>query len=341
VNGEGQKITVRGVGPDFNMVLLNGRQMPTSNLGDLNGRSFDFSNLASEAISQLQVYKTSRAETPTGGIGATVNVITARPLDKLGTYSSLGIKGVYDRSNENLPGDVKASKSATPEFSGIYSTTSQDGHWGLGVSASYQERNLGFNQAAVSNGWRGPFRGDENNWGTIPNAGTAGAGNVVNHPKATDIYEVPQNLNYSMTGVKRQRTNGQLTLQWAPIKELTTTLDYTYSENKLQTKRNDVSAWFNFGPSASTWTNGPVAAPLVYTEFIPAGNSDIAMGGANFATKTQNKSIWTRTIRPRNRRRTARSAPTIRSAPRAFPAVTRRPTFRRNSPSCRSRARTS
>ena len=32
--GEGSKITVRGVGPDFNMVLLNGRQMPTSNLGD-------------------------------------------------------------------------------------------------------------------------------------------------------------------------------------------------------------------------------------------------------------------------------------------------------------------
>jgi len=26
--GEGSKITVRGVGPDFNLVLLNGRQMP-------------------------------------------------------------------------------------------------------------------------------------------------------------------------------------------------------------------------------------------------------------------------------------------------------------------------
>ena len=291
VNGEGQKITVRGVGPDFNMVLLNGRQMPTSNLGDLNGRSFDFSNLASEAISQLQVYKTSRAETPTGGIGATVNVITARPLDKLGTWSSIGIKAVHDTSNNNLPGDVKASTSTTPEFSGIYSTTSKDGHWGLGVSASYQERNLGFNQASVGNGWKGPFRGDENNWGTIPQPGTAGSENITNRPKPGDIYQVPQNLNYSMTGVKRQRTNGQLTLQWQPVKELTTTLDYTYSENKLQTKRNDVSAWFNFGPSASTWTNGPVAAPLVYTEFIPAGNSDIAMGGADFATKTQNKSI--------------------------------------------------
>src|SRR5262245_31515148 len=27
-NGEGNKITVRGMGPDFNLVLLNGRQMP-------------------------------------------------------------------------------------------------------------------------------------------------------------------------------------------------------------------------------------------------------------------------------------------------------------------------
>ena len=289
--GEGSKLTVRGVGPDFNMVLLNGRQMATSNLGDLNGRAFDFANLASEAISQIQVYKTSRAETPVGGIGATVNVMTARPLDRPGFQSSVGAKMVYDTSNNHLPGDVKASTSTTPEFSGILSNTFGDGKFGIAVSASYQERNLGFNQAAVSNGWRGPFKGDENNWGTIPNAGKPGSENVTNHPKAGDIYNVPQNLGYSMNGVKRQRTNGQLTLQFAPIKELVTTLDYTYSENKIQTKRNDLSAWFNFGPSSSNWTNGPVASPLVYTEIINPATSDIAMGGANFATKTQNNAL--------------------------------------------------
>ncbi|MFC5546940.1 TonB-dependent receptor [Massilia aerilata] len=284
-NGEGQKVTVRGIGPDFNMVLLNGRQMPTSNLGDLNGRAFDFSNLASEAISQLQVYKTSRAETPTGGIGATINVLTARPLDRLGTYSSFGVKWAYDASNNNLPADDRADSSSTPEFSGIYTTTSKDGKWGLGISASYQERNSGYNQAAVSSGWKGPFRGDEQTWGAIPATG------ATNHPKPSDVYEVPQNLNYSFTGVKRQRTNGQLTLQFAPVKELVTTLDYTYSQNKLQTKRNDLSAWFNFGPSTSSWTNGPVAAPLVYTEQISPATSDIAMGAGNFATKTDNKSL--------------------------------------------------
>jgi TonB-dependent receptor len=289
--GEGSQVTVRGVGPDFNLVLLNGRQMPTSNLGDRNGRAFDFANLASEAISQIQVYKTSRAESPTGGIGATLNVMTARPLERPGFYSSVGVKGVYDRSNNNLPGDIKAGKSGTPEISGIYSNTSADGRFGVALSASYQERNLGYNQAAVSSGWRGPFRGDENNWGTIAQPGTPGAANITNRPKPTDIYSVPQNLNYSMSGVQRQRTNGQLTLQWAPVKELTTTLDYTYSENKIHTRRNDISAWFNFGPSASTWTNGPVAAPLIYTETIPAGNSDIAMGAANFATKSENKSL--------------------------------------------------
>ena len=280
--GEGSKLTVRGVGPDFNLVLLNGRQMPTSNLGDLNGRAFDFANLASEAISQIQVYKTGRAETPTGGIGATVNVMTARPLDRPGMLASVGVKAVHDTSHNNLPGDVKQGSATTPEVSGIYSNTFDDNRFGVALSASYQERNLGFNQASVANGWRGPFLG---NAGPLPQTG------ATNRPKDGDIYSLPQNLNYNMNGVQRQRTNGQLTLQWAPVKELTTTLDYTYSENKIQTRRQDLSAWFNFGPSTSTWSNGPVAAPLVYTELLPAANSDIAMGGADFATKTLNQSL--------------------------------------------------
>lgn len=180
--GEGSKITVRGVGPDFNMVLLNGRQMPTSNLGDLNGRAFDFANLASEAISQLQVYKTSRADTPTGGIGATVNVMTARPFDRPGLHASVGVKGVYDTSNNNLPGDVKASNSATPELSGLYSNTFADGKFGIALTGSYQERNLGYNTAAVSSGWHGPVRGDDNSWGAIPLPGAKYSEDIINRP---------------------------------------------------------------------------------------------------------------------------------------------------------------
>ncbi|WP_229425493.1 TonB-dependent receptor [Massilia sp. Se16.2.3] len=300
--GEGSKVTVRGVGPDFNMVLLNGRQMPTSNLGDRNGRAFDFANIASEGISQIQVYKSARADTPTGGIGATLNVMTARPLERNGKQASIGIKGVYDESSTNLPEDVKRGNKVTPEVAGIYSTTMADGTFGVAISGSYQERNLGYNRASVS-GWRGPFRGDDtNSWGRIPQPNEPSGGDIVNRPTGATLYEVPQNLNYAMSGVQRQRANGQLTLQYAPSKALTTTLDYTYSENKIQTRRQDLSAWFNFGESTSTWGNpvGGIAEPMIYTEVFPKTDAngvpipssrDIAMGGADFATRTRNKSL--------------------------------------------------
>jgi TonB-dependent receptor len=290
--GEGQRVTVRGVGPDFNLVLLNGRQMPTSRLEDTvasNSRAFDFANLASEAIAGIEVFKTSRASTPTGGIGATINIKTARPLDNPGLHTSFGLKGMIDESGQNLPDHLQGDE-ITPEVSGIYSDTFADDKFGVSLTASYQERNSGFNQAAVGNGWRA-FAGDENNWGTIPQPGAPGSENITNRPDATDTYSVPQNLGYSVNGIERTRVNGQLALQWRPLDAVTATLDYTYSENKIETERNELSVWFNFGPSSSTWTDGPVAGPLVYTELIPGANSDLSMGGAKFATKNENKSL--------------------------------------------------
>ncbi len=290
--GEGSRVTVRGVGPDFNLVLLNGRQMPASSIQDTspsNSRAFDFANLASEAIAEVEVYKTSRSSTPTGGIGATINIKTARPLENPGLRANYGINGVIDTSNDNLPGMLQGD-SVTPEVSGIFSNTMADGKFGVALTGSYQERDLGYNQAAVPNGWRA-FSGDENNWGTIPQPGTPGSENIINRPGPTDIYSVPQNLLYSVNGIQRQRTNGQLTLQYAPADNLTATLDYTYSENKLQNKRSELSAWFNFGPSASSWTDGPVAGPIFYSEIINPATSDVAMGGAQFATKNENQSL--------------------------------------------------
>ena len=112
-NGEGSRITVRGVGPDFNMVLLNGRQMPASSLnggGAPSSRAFDFANLASESIAGIEVYKTSRASTPAGGIGATVNIKTARPLGNP-DIASVGFKEVIDTSNTNLPSHLQGKNA--------------------------------------------------------------------------------------------------------------------------------------------------------------------------------------------------------------------------------------
>ena len=282
--GEGQRVTVRGVGPDFNLVTLNGRQMPASSIQDTSAsgsRAFDFANLASEAIAAVEIHKTGRASIPTGGIGATVNIVTARPLDNPQDIANIGLKGVFDQS-------TSFGDDSTPEISGIFSTANDDETFGVAVTASYQDRALGFNQAAVANGWR-PFTGDEVNWGTLPLPGAAGSENIVNRPGPSDVYSVPQNLLYSFNEIQRERTNGQLALQFRPSDALTGTLDYTYSENKLATQRSELSAWFNFGPGRSEWTEGPVASPIVYTENF--NNGDLCSGGANYATASENNSL--------------------------------------------------
>src|SRR5687768_9941815 len=79
-SGEGSTVTVRGFGPQFNLVLLNGRQMPASSLGSCceapASRSFDFANLAAEGVAAVEVYKSGRATLPTGGIGSVINIRT-------------------------------------------------------------------------------------------------------------------------------------------------------------------------------------------------------------------------------------------------------------------------
>lgn len=283
--GEGQRITVRGIGPDYNLVLLNGRQMPASSLqatGASNSRAFDFAALASEAVSGVDVYKTSMSDMPTGGIGATVNVRTARPLDIGDRRISLGAKLGTDQSAQD--------SSWTPEISGIYSDVFADGTFGIALNGSYSKRDFGYNQAAATSGWRA-FKGDENNWGTIPQPGTPGSEDIINRPDPDDTYSVPQNIFYGMNEVERERTNGQVVLQWRPVETVTATLDYTYSELEIQTKRSELSAWFNFGPSTSAWTDGPVSSPLFYEELYDGYPTDVGGGGGESGTKTKGKSL--------------------------------------------------
>jgi len=291
-SGEGSKVTVRGVGPDFNLVLLNGRQMPASNLGPggggtSNSRSFDFSNIAAEAISAIEVHKTGRAELPTGGIGATLNVKTARPLELGEQLASVGFKAVHDTSARNLPQSYPGA-IVTPEVSGIFSNTYADGKFGIMISGSYQERESGFSQATVADGWI-TFPGDSNSWNALPLPGEGYSDRITNRPGLDDIYARPQNTGYTVNGVQRQRTNGMLTLQWAPSDNVTATLDYAYMENKVQQQRSELSVWFNQTPGDSSWTDGPVAAPIIYQEDYT--NADLSMGGMQLATKNSGDSL--------------------------------------------------
>lgn len=76
--GEGRYVTVRGFGPKFNAVTVNGRTLATDN----NGREFSFDVIPSEVISGADVYKSPQANINGASIGATIDVRTLRPLDQ-------------------------------------------------------------------------------------------------------------------------------------------------------------------------------------------------------------------------------------------------------------------
>ncbi len=281
-NGEGSTVTVRGFGPEYNLVVLNGRQLPTSSLGDgaspPASRSFDFANLASEGIAGVEVYKTGRAAVPSGGIGSTINIKTPRPLDRAGTRGSLAARGVIDTSQNG-------KDSVTPEVSGVFSTTfGNEDQFGFLVSGVYQKRNASVNTGSV--GFGNAFLGTENDWGTLGPEGP----NVINRPGPTDVYEVPQSAAYNLTDIERERINGQVVLQYRPIDSLTATVDFTYSRNKVEARDSSVGIWFNFGDTSTEWTDGPAAGPVFYTERFGPGK-DLSYSGSLTANVSENKSL--------------------------------------------------
>jgi len=295
-SGEGSKITVRGVGPDYNLVLFNGRQMPAvsflaSNSGMSGSRAFDFSNLASEAISELQIHKTVRADKPTGGMGALINVRTARPLNNPGLTASIGIKGVMDKSVDNIPENY-SGKSVTPEVSAIFSNTWANGRFGIFASGSYQERDSGYSNARTGEWYM--LQGDDGTTSIrlpLPGEPAYAAYAISNRPGPDSVYGRPSYIMYWVNGAQRQRRNGQVTLQFAPRDNINATLDYVYADNRVQRQRDGLQNIFSFGPGASAWTDGPVAAPIFYSEYVPGNNGMINFSSSRDSSRSELESV--------------------------------------------------
>ena len=282
--GEGSQVTVRGFGPEYNLVTINGRQMPTHNGVT---RSFDFGDLASEGVAGVHVYKTGRADVPSGGVGSTINILTPKPLTGEPTFSLAG-KAVADTS-------TRTGSSVTPEFSGIYLGKFADDTFGIAITGTHQTRNNGVN-TAVTSGWftrPGDDLIPDGEGGLESDPVVVNDANQINRPQTPDrSYSIPQNIAYSIAEYETTRTNGQLVLQWAPTEDVTATVDYIYSEFELERTYSDLSAWFsNTGAlgQSSEWDNARNANPIYYTE--QNAFNDFAMGTGEDGRINENESI--------------------------------------------------
>ncbi len=217
--GAGQAVTVRGLGPQFNTVLVNGRQLATNS----SGREFDFGVLAAEQIVGAAVYKSSRADLQEGGIGATVSIATARPLNKPGLQVIGSVESMYE----------SLAEQASPSVSFLVSNTFADDKFGILLAASERQREVQINRLETA-GWR-PGQSISNNAGDADPA----TRNVL----FSNAY-IPRNWDQSVDQQERSCSNANLVLQLRPTDALQITLDGFIAKLKVDSVSTNLAAWF-------------------------------------------------------------------------------------------------
>lgn len=139
--GEGDFVSIRGLGPDFVRGTVNGRTLvsategrdPTINGGltSSTGRATNFDVLPSDIIDVLRVIKSPSAEHVEGGIGGVVDVSTVRPLD-VGNFANFTLEA----SNREFRDETD------PSASGLVSWVNDDSSFGVSAAISYSQRSL-------------------------------------------------------------------------------------------------------------------------------------------------------------------------------------------------------
>jgi TonB-dependent receptor len=248
-NGEGQSVTVRGLGPAFNTVLFNGRSFASDNYN----RAFSFDLIPAELISGAQVYKSTQAPLQGGGIGATINIQTPRPLALKEFKGVFTAKALYEGNSEKV----------TPQLFGLLSDTFADGKLGLLASLSYQKR-IAAIRAISTDGYL-----------TKQNVGPTNA------PLQTNVY-APRNQDVNETRDERTRLGATLVAQYAPTDELTFTVDGLYNRFKSDSATRGLGSWFE----PSSYTAAQIDGNRTVTSLTTSGNADFISSGSVRETTT-------------------------------------------------------
>jgi len=137
--GEGQKVSVRGLGPEYTLSTFNGRILAT----DGAGRDFAYDVLPSDVISGADVIKGAEAANTEGAIGGLINLRSASPFDKRGQQGIVRLEG--DRN--------QMSKLNGRKLSAVYSNTFAEDTIGVLFGVVVEKRNDRTDVAGNDGGW--------------------------------------------------------------------------------------------------------------------------------------------------------------------------------------------
>ena len=226
MRGEGAQVSIRGLGPQFTRVLVNGRgalsggtQAFAGNIGDhTQTRTFRFESMQAELVQAVEVYKSAQANLLEGGMGGTINIRTRRPFDNGGRRIMAG--------NVFATDDDLADENGY-RFAGVYSDSFADNTMGFLVSVAGDDRTT------------------REDWFNIPDYEPKVFNNAINLAtgellRGCDLPGIanpdvgcgyaPGNIRQGVLVEDIQRINASVALQWRPNAQWDVTADILYSQ---------------------------------------------------------------------------------------------------------------
>lgn len=221
LEGRDQRLSIRGLGPDFSTTLLNGREQVT--VGDNRGVEYD--QYPSEFFKNVNVYKSADASLIAAGIAGTVDLRMLRPLAQSQRTFVVAARGQMNEQKKLNPDGTRygyrASATYVDQFAGDT--------LGVAIGVSAQNTPTQIERYAA--------------WG-FPNESAAGNNLFLGGAKPY----VQSNL--------LKRYGGVATIEWQPSDNFHSTFDGLYSHFEETQRLRGIEF-----PIAPQWGSGAVIQP--------------------------------------------------------------------------------
>ncbi len=255
--GNATAISIRGLGPDFNGYLLNGREQTSTD----SSRSLDLSIYPAELIAGATVYKSGDSSLMTAGLAGTIDNQLIKPLN----YRGLIVDGKAEKTKNGvgLPTQGKGKRYTL-------SIIDQFADHTVGVAVGFVHSDS--NSSQLSSGSWG---------GTLPVVG----GGSVSNPWFGGL-----NYETDLTTDKRDSAVG--ILEFKPNENFSSEVDAFYAKRKIGTNKNSVQRVTGYGgdslTAGSTADSGTIISNCAY---CGGGGWDVILKDENLFDNDTVKSI--------------------------------------------------
>ena len=220
-DGRVNLIAIRGLSPKFSGVLLNGREMVSSN----DGRAVEYDQFPSELIGAATVYKTPNATLIGQGLSGTVDLMSRRPLDTKGREVALNARLEGNSNGTQVPG---VASPLGKRFSASYLNQFANNTVGVAVGFAHLESTTQLKVSELDN------YGDFTVYG-VPIGGIPASLYNANPPQTccghpNNSALLPMFWTGSQSTKKNTRDGLMAVLEYKPNEDLHSQLDLYYSK---------------------------------------------------------------------------------------------------------------